>query len=203
MVAAGYDAELDETRRLRDEGRGVIAELQGEYVRRSGIAALKIRHNNVLGYYIETPATHAEKMLAPPLAELFVHRQTTANAVRFTTLALAEIEKRILERRRAGAGDRAADVRRRCARRCWREAGPLGAAARGLAEIDLAGGARRSRAWRRTGCAPEVDDEPRLRRAAAAGTRWSRRRCAARARTFVAERLRGRRGRRRTRGRCG
>ena len=93
MAAAGHDPELDETRRLRDEGRGVIAGLQGDYVRLSGVQALKIRHNNVLGYYIETPATHAERMLKPPLAETFVHRQTTANAIRFTTLALAEIEK--------------------------------------------------------------------------------------------------------------
>lgn len=139
MVAAGHDAELDETRRLRDEGRGVIAELQGEYQRLSGIAALKIRHNNVLGYYIETPATHAAKMLAPPLAETFVHRQTTANAVRFTTLALAEIEKRIL-----GAADQALAIERRVFEALRAavvdEAGPVGAAARGLAEIDVAAG---------------------------------------------------------------
>ena len=108
LVAAGHDAELDATRRLRDEGRGVIAELQAEYVRRAGIGALKIRHNNVLGYFIETPATHAERMLKPPLAELFVHRQTTANALRFTTLALAEIETKILN-----AGGLALEIERR------------------------------------------------------------------------------------------
>jgi DNA mismatch repair protein MutS len=139
MVAAGYDPELDETRRLRDEGRGVIAELQGEYVRRSGIGALKIRHNNVLGYYIETPATHAEKMLAPPLAELFVHRQTTAGAVRFTTLALAEIEKKIL-----GAAGEALALERRVFEALRAAviaaAGPVAAAARALAEVDVAAG---------------------------------------------------------------
>src|SRR5690606_34732935 len=96
FIAPGHDAELDETRRLRDEGRGVIAELQAEYVGETGIAALKIRHNNVLGYYIETPASHATKMLAAPFTETFVHRQTTASAIRFTTLALSEIETRIL-----------------------------------------------------------------------------------------------------------
>jgi DNA mismatch repair protein MutS len=139
MVAPGHDAELDATRRLRDQGRGVIAELQGEYVRRSGVGALKIKHNNVLGYHVETPATHAEKMLSPPLSELFVHRQTTANAVRFTTLALAEIEKKIL-----GAADEALAIERRVFAglrdAVLAAAGPLGAAARGMAEIDVAAG---------------------------------------------------------------
>jgi len=137
FVAAGYDAGLDETRRLRDEGRGVIAGLQAEYVAETGVNALKIRHNNVLGYFIETPATHAQRMLRPPLAEAFVHRQTTANAIRFTTLALAGIETRILnagghalEIERAVFGDLRAAVLDRAAE--------LGALAKALAEIDVA-----------------------------------------------------------------
>jgi DNA mismatch repair protein MutS len=154
FVAAGHDAELDATRRLRDEGRGVIAELQAEYVRRSGVTALKIRHNNVLGYFIETPATHAEKMLNPPLAELFVHRQTTANALRFTTLALAEIETKILN-----AGGHALEIEKRIFERL-RAAVLEGSAAvadtaRALAEIDLAAGLAdlaRAEGWAR----PEV-----------------------------------------------
>jgi DNA mismatch repair protein MutS len=156
MVAAGYDAELDETRRLRDEGRGVIAELQGEYVRLSGVQALKIRHNNVLGYYIETPAGHAERMLKPPLAETFVHRQTTANAIRFTTLPLAEIEKKILN-----AGDHALALERRIYESLrgavLDQAGPVAGAARAMAEVDLAGGLAdlaRAEAW----VAPEIEE---------------------------------------------
>ena len=90
----GHDEELDRNPpAARDEGRGVIAALQAEYVRLSGVNALKIRHNNVIGYHIETPAGHAAKMLAP-LSETFIHRQTTASAVRFTTLPLAEMETR-------------------------------------------------------------------------------------------------------------
>ncbi len=139
FVAGGYDAELDETRKLRDDGRDVVAALQAEYVRLSGVGALKIRHNNVLGYFIETPSTHAEKMLAPPLSETFIHRQTTANAVRFTTLPLAEIETRILN-----AGGHALDIERRIFGRLraavMEAAGPVGAAARALAEIDVAAG---------------------------------------------------------------
>ena len=96
FVASGYDAELDETRALRDEGRSVIASMQMNYAETSGINSLKIKHNNVLGYFIETTATHAEKMLTAPLNETFIHRQTTANQVRFTTVELSEIETKIL-----------------------------------------------------------------------------------------------------------
>ena len=104
-IAPGYDPDLDAARRLRDEGRGVIAGMQADYITQTGVASLKIRHNNVLGYFIETTATHAQKMLSPPLAEQFIHRQTTANAVRFTTLDLSELETRILN-----AGNRVQEI---------------------------------------------------------------------------------------------
>ncbi len=96
FIAEGFDSELDQTRKLRDEGRSVIAGLQSKYADQTGIQSLKIKHNNVLGYFIETTATHAEKMLSAPLSENFIHRQTTANAVRFTTIELSELETRIL-----------------------------------------------------------------------------------------------------------
>ncbi|MEM1373483.1 MAG: DNA mismatch repair protein MutS [Pseudomonadota bacterium] len=96
FVASGYAADLDELRRLRDEGRGVIAAMQATYAELAGVPSLKIKHNNVLGYFIETTATHADKMLGAPLSETFIHRQTTANAVRFTTVELSELETKIL-----------------------------------------------------------------------------------------------------------
>ncbi|MCV2876021.1 DNA mismatch repair protein MutS [Rhodobacteraceae bacterium XHP0102] len=96
FVAQGYHAELDEMRNLRDEGRGIVGKMQGDYIGETGISSLKIKHNNVLGYFIETTTTHAEKMLSAPLSETFIHRQTTANAVRFTTVALSELETKIL-----------------------------------------------------------------------------------------------------------
>jgi len=108
FVAAGYDAPLDEARRLRDEGRGVIAGMQADYAAETGIEALKIRHNNVLGYFIETTQRHAERMLAPPLSQTFIHRQTLANAVRFTTVELSELESRIVN-----AGGRALEIEKR------------------------------------------------------------------------------------------
>ncbi len=137
FVAEGFDAELDETRRLRDEGRGVIGGMQAEFVEVTGVSSLKIKHNNVLGYFIETTDTHAARMLAPPLSERFIHRQTTANQVRFTTVELSALETRILN-----AGNRALEMEKQhfesLRRAVLDRAGPIAAAARGLAELDLA-----------------------------------------------------------------
>ncbi|MDW3180535.1 DNA mismatch repair protein MutS [Roseobacter sp.] len=136
FIAPEHDAELDEVRKLRDEGRSVIAQMQSEFVSNTGISSLKIKHNNVLGYFIETPATHAEKMLSPPLSETFIHRQTTANQVRFTTVELSEMETKILN-----AGARALEIEKRLFEVLRADAlaaaGPVAEAARGLAELDL------------------------------------------------------------------
>jgi DNA mismatch repair protein MutS len=102
FVRDGFHDGLDETRSLRDESRRVVASLQSGYADDTGVKALKIRHNNVLGYFIEVGAQHAERMLAPPLNQRFIHRQTMAGAVRFTTTELADLESRI-----ATAADRA------------------------------------------------------------------------------------------------
>ena len=137
FVASGYDDDLDQTRRLRDEGRGIIAGMQADYAALAGVQSLKIKHNNVLGYFIETTATHAERMLAPPLSETFIHRQTTANQIRFTTVELSELETRILNAR-----DRALEIERgifeQLRAAVLEQAPQIGQAARALAEIDLA-----------------------------------------------------------------
>ena len=96
FIREGFDPKLDEARRLRSEGKKIIAEMQMDLVKISGIQSLKIKHNNVLGYFVETPATHADRMLSPPLSDTFIHRQTTANQVRFSTVELSEIETKIL-----------------------------------------------------------------------------------------------------------
>ena len=156
FIAPGYDDELDEVRKLRDEGRSVIAAMQAQFIDLSGIASLKIKHNNVLGYFIETTATHAEKMLAAPLNETFIHRQTTANQVRFTTVELSEIETRILN-----AGGRALEIEKRLysslTQAIVAQSGPLGALARALSEFDLTASLAHlavSENWTR----PTVDD---------------------------------------------
>ena len=66
---------------------------------------MKIRHNNVLGYFVEVTAQHGDKLMAPPLNATFIHRQTLAGQVRFTTSELGEIEAKI-----ANAGDRALNL---------------------------------------------------------------------------------------------
>jgi DNA mismatch repair protein MutS len=97
FIAAGYSDELDEWQRLRDESRRTIAALQARYASETAVAALKIRHNNVIGYYIEISATHAGK-----LGPEYIHRQTMAGAQRYTTAELAELETKI-----ASAAERA------------------------------------------------------------------------------------------------
>ena len=137
FVAPGFDAELDDARRLRDEGRGVIAGMQAEYQALAGIPSLKIKHNNVLGYFIETTDLHAPRMLSAPLSDTFIHRQTTANQVRFTTVSLSEMETRILN-----AGGHALEIEKRLYSSLrdaiLAQSGPLGAMARALAGIDVA-----------------------------------------------------------------
>ena len=135
-IAEGFDDDLDQMRHLRDQGRGVIGPMQAEYVEATGVSSLKIKHNNVLGYFIETTATHAQKMLSPPLSERFIHRQTTANAVRFTTLELSELETKILN-----AGNRVQELERTLFQ-SLRETvlaqhDTIGVTARALADLDL------------------------------------------------------------------
>ncbi|MBI3451500.1 MAG: DNA mismatch repair protein MutS, partial [Rhodospirillales bacterium] len=97
FVAAGYSAKLDELRGLRDESRRLIAALQARYAEVTRVPGLKIRHNNVLGYYIEVTATHADKLkTAGDGPSPFIHRQTMAGAMRFSTVELGELETSIM-----------------------------------------------------------------------------------------------------------
>ncbi|HTH97493.1 MAG TPA: DNA mismatch repair protein MutS, partial [Stellaceae bacterium] len=91
FIRAGYAPELDEWRGLRDESRRMIANLQARLINETGVSSLKIRHNNVLGYHIEVTSAHSAKL--DPAQ--YIHRQTMANAVRYTTVELSEIESRI------------------------------------------------------------------------------------------------------------
>ena len=106
FVRENYNQELDELRTLRDESRRFIAELQSRYAEETGVKALKIRHNNILGYYIEVTALQAPALTETDEAKSrFIHRQTMANAMRFTTTELADLESRI-----ANAADRALTI---------------------------------------------------------------------------------------------
>jgi DNA mismatch repair protein MutS len=95
FVRPGYAPALDEARALRDESRRVIASLQVRYAETTGVRALKIRHNNVLGYFVDVSAQHGERLMSAPFNATFIHRQTTAGQVRFTTTELGELEAKI------------------------------------------------------------------------------------------------------------
>ncbi|MCA6108804.1 DNA mismatch repair protein MutS [Bradyrhizobium cenepequi] len=105
FVREGYEAALDESRNLRDASRLVVASMQARYAEDTGVKGLKIRHNNVLGYFVEVTAQHGDKLMTPPLNATFIHRQTLAGQIRFTTSELGEIEAKI-----ANAGDRALNL---------------------------------------------------------------------------------------------
>jgi DNA mismatch repair protein MutS len=102
FVREGYEGALDEARKLRDDSRLVVAAMQARYAEETGVKTLKIRHNNVLGYFVEVTAQHGDRLMSAPLNATFIHRQTLAGQTRFTTSELGEIEARI-----ANAGDRA------------------------------------------------------------------------------------------------
>ncbi len=95
FVRGNYHTELDELRQLRDQSRQIIASLQVDYARETGVKSLKIRHNNVLGYFIEVTALNSASLTSEEAKARFIHRQTMANAMRFTTTELAELETKI------------------------------------------------------------------------------------------------------------
>ncbi|AWU93856.1 DNA mismatch repair protein MutS [Azospirillum ramasamyi] len=105
FIARDYSYALDELVTLRDESRRLIAGLQTKYAEIAGVPSLKVKHNNVLGYHIEVTAAHADKLMSDKGREVFMHRQTMANAVRFGTVELSDLERRISE-----AADRALAV---------------------------------------------------------------------------------------------
>ncbi|MGQ0457351.1 MAG: DNA mismatch repair protein MutS [Hyphomicrobium sp.] len=136
FIRSGYSADLDAARRLRDDSRGVMAALEARYVAETGVKGLKIRHNNILGFYVEVSQLNAKPMQSAPLNETFRHRQSMANAARFSTAELVETEGRI-----ASATERALNLEQEVfadlAQEIAAETGPLIEAAAALAELDV------------------------------------------------------------------
>jgi DNA mismatch repair protein MutS len=137
FVREGYEPALDEARALRDESRRVIAALQVRYAETAGIRTLKIRHNNVLGYFVDVTAQHGDKLTTAPLNATFIHRQTLAGQVRFTTTELGELEAKI-----ANAAERALalelEIFDRLAAAVTADGAAIKAAAEALAVLDVA-----------------------------------------------------------------
>ena len=95
FIADGYDASLDELREVSGNARRAIAAMEARYRDETGIASLKIKHNGVLGYFIEVPSRHADALMDANSG--FTHRQTMKGAVRFNSLSLHEEASRISE----------------------------------------------------------------------------------------------------------
>lgn len=158
FIAEGYDAALDELRRISGDARRAIAALEAKYRDQTGIAALKIRHNGVLGYFVEVPAARADALMAPDSG--FTHRQTMAGAVRFNALALHAEASRIAE---AGGHALAAEERHfeQLVDLAVQAAQRIAATAEALARLDVATG-QAERAAEGGWCRPEITAEPVL-----------------------------------------
>ncbi len=137
FIRDGFRKELDDNRSLRDQSRQVLAAMQTRIQEETGIKALKVRHNNVLGFFIEVPATQAKVLQAAPFTEKFFHRQTMAGAMRFSTVELADIEGRI-----TSAGERSVALEQEIfdelSDAVLKQQTALTATATALAELDVA-----------------------------------------------------------------
>ena len=91
FIAPSYDVTLDEVRVMRDESRRIVASLQREYCEKTNIKALKIKHNSVLGYHVDVPRNYGDQLMLPEFREDFIHRQTLASSVRFSTQRLSDL----------------------------------------------------------------------------------------------------------------
>ncbi len=136
-IAAGYDAALDDLRDTGAGGRRAIAALEAEFRTATGIAALKIRHNGVLGYHVEVPARVADPLMKPESG--FTHRQTLAGVVRFNTPALHEVAAKVSQAGAHALAAESAHLEDLTARALTaREA--IAATADALARLDVAAG---------------------------------------------------------------
>ena len=157
FVRKGQNSELDDLRELRDSSRRVIAGMEVAFQEETGIRSLKIRHNNILGYYIEVTANHAETMNGTQEAKArFIHRQSMANAMRFTTVELAALEEKI-----ASAAGKSLEIElslfEQMRGSVVAAAAVIQTAARALAVVDVSQGLAtlaEEEAW----CRPRVDE---------------------------------------------
>ncbi|KPF63139.1 DNA mismatch repair protein MutS [Porphyrobacter sp. AAP60] len=158
FIADGYDAALDELRATSGDARRAIAAMEARYRDETGIATLKIRHNGVLGYFIEVSARHADRLMAPDSG--FTHRQTMKDAVRFNSLKLHEEAGRIAEAGGHALAAEEAHFEELVAEvTAAREA--IAATAAALARIDVAA-ANAERAAEGDWCRPEITEDAGL-----------------------------------------
>ena len=158
FIAAGYDHALDELREMSSNARRAIAALEAKYRSDTGITALKVKHNGVLGYFIEVPARHADPLMAP--GSPFTHRQTMAGAVRFNALALHEEASRIAQAGGHALAAEEAHFEELCERAVAARQ-TIAATAQALARLDVAAG-QAERAAEDGWCCPQIVARPIL-----------------------------------------
>ena len=153
LVRAGWSKEIDTLRSARDENRRSVAALQGKYAVATGVTALKIKHNNVLGYFVEVSPKHADKVLG---RDDFIHRQTLVSGVRFTTTELSALDRDI-----SGAAEKAVALEVEAfeafSERVCDLAAEVRTCANALAELDVHAGLA-SWALEARACKPQIDD---------------------------------------------
>lgn len=92
-IRDGFDVALDNMRALAHGAKETIAGLQSQYATQTGVHTLKIKYNNVLGYFIEVPSARADALMMPESG--FIHRQTLAGNMRFTTAQLIDLDNNV------------------------------------------------------------------------------------------------------------
>lgn len=153
FIREGYYPPLDEIRRVKNNSQQIILQLQEKYAVATDIPNLKIKYNNLIGYFVEVPAKFATRMLEN---KDFIHRQSVLNAVRFTTVELTEIENEI-----RGAGEKLLATELELFNKLVTEvriaADDISRTAKALAELDV-GAALADLAAEKNYCRPEIDD---------------------------------------------
>ena len=153
FIREGYYPPLDEIRRVKNNSQQIILQLQEKYAAATDIPNLKIKYNNLIGYFLEVPAKFATRMLEN---KDFIHRQSVLNAVRFTTVELTEIENEI-----RGAGEKLLATELELFNKLVTEvriaADDISRTAKALAELDV-GAALADLAAEKNYCRPEIDD---------------------------------------------
>ena len=153
FIRSGYHAGLDEVRSLKEDSHKLIVSLQNKYAEATRISNLKIKYNNVIGYFIEVQSKYATEMLEN---KEFIHRQSVLNAARFTTVELTELENKI-----RGAADKALALEQELfaslVEEVMIEAEDISRTSKALAELDL-GAALADLAVEKNYCRPIVDE---------------------------------------------
>ncbi len=153
FIREGYYPPLDEIRRVRNNSQQIILQLQEKYAAATDIANLKIKYNNLIGYFVEVPVRFATRMMEN---KDFIHRQSVLSAVRFTTVELTEIENEI-----RGAGEKLLATEQELFNRLVSEiricADDISRTAKAMAELDV-GAALADLAAEKNYCRPEIDN---------------------------------------------